>query len=111
MKTQGNERIRKILRFAEQEITTQIKLTKNSPLVKWGRKFFGYKMPLAYAIAKAEFKKVWTGREYVVFLSDDHTRFFVFSEREMGGILYYAKKRLFMRRPEMRQRIVYRTAC
>lgn len=111
MKTKGKERKREILHFAEQEITTQIRLTKNSPLVKWCRVFFGYKLRLAYAIAKAELKKMWTGREYVVFLSDDHTRFYVFSEGEMGGILRYAKRRLFMRRPEMRQRIVYRTAC
>ena len=99
------------MRFVEQEITTQIRLTKNSPLVKWCRVFFSYKLRLAYAIAEAELKKVWTGREYVVFLSDDHTRFYVSSEGKMGGILHYAMKRLFMRRPEMRQRIVYRTAC
>ena len=102
--------MREILRFVEQEINTKIRLTKNSPLVKWCRTFFNYKLALAYAIAKAELKKMWTGREYVVFLSDEHTRFYVFSEGEMGGILRYAKRKLFMRRNEMRQRIVYRTA-
>lgn len=110
MELKKNGRKNRILRMAEQEIEAQMRLMRKSPLARWGRKFL-YKMRFAYAIAQAEFKKVWTGREYVVFLSDEHTRFYVFSENEMGGILRYAKKRLFMRRPEMRRRIVYRTAC
>lgn len=101
----------KILRFFKRELTDQVKLIKqikNSPLSKWGRSF-KRNMELTYAIASAEWKKMWTGKEYMVFLSDEHTKFYVLSERELAGVLRYAKRKKFMRRPEMRKRLVYRT--
>lgn len=108
--TAPNERKNTIAVFIEKEIDAQLKLMKRSPLYLFWIKS-KIKCRLIYAILSAELRKLFTGREYVVFTSDYDTHFYVFSEREMSGILRYAKRRLFMRRPEMRKRIVYRTSA
>ncbi|MCM1169977.1 MAG: hypothetical protein NC048_10040 [Bacteroides sp.] len=106
MKTmKGNEKTSAF----EKALDNYLALLKKSPLAKCWRRF-AYNMKFVCAVARAEFRKVWTGKEYAVFMSDNFDRFYVFSEQELGGILRWAKKRKFMRRPEMRRRIVYRTA-
>lgn len=60
-----------------------------------------------WAIFKCEFKTMWTGRQYCVIASDFGDHFSVMSLGVAAGLFKYAKRRLFMRRPEMRRRFMW----
>ena len=94
--------------FLKKEWGDQLRLMEKSPLVRWG-KDLAVDARMALAIGKAECKKTFLGGEYLVVWSDDRRHFFVMPEDDMSRIFGYMKRRRFMRRPDMRDRIAYST--
>lgn len=60
-----------------------------------------------WAIFRCEFKTMWTGRQHCVIASDFGDHFSVMSLGVAAGLFKFAKRRLFMRRPEMRKRFMW----